>query len=371
MSFSFTVLEQDPRSQARCGRLQTSRGVIETPVFMPVGTAATVKAIPADFLRRLDASIILSNTYHLFLRPGHQVVRDLGGLHPFMDWERSILTDSGGFQVYSHRQLRRIREEGVEFRSHLDGSKHFLSPERSVAIQQALGADIIMAFDDCTPFPVERAEARESMLRSMRWAGRCRDSHQDGRQTLFGIVQGGMFPELREESLQRLLEIDFAGLALGGFSVGEPKPMMYDLVAQVAPRLPAASPRYLMGVGTPLDIIYCVEQGVDMFDCVLPTRNARNGTLFTWQGKVHIKNARYKSDPEPLDPQCGCMVCTSYSRAYLRHLYLSGEILSAILNSYHNLAFYLGLMKRVRASIRQGRLEELGRLLRRSYGDDA
>ncbi|HSR68169.1 MAG TPA: tRNA guanosine(34) transglycosylase Tgt [Acidobacteriota bacterium] len=371
MSFSFTVHEQDSGSQARCGRLTTSRGVIETPVFMPVGTSATVKAVPADFLRRLQASIILSNTYHLFLRPGHEVVRDLGGLHGFMDWEGSILTDSGGFQVYSHRQLRRIREEGVEFRSHLDGSRHFLSPERSVGIQQALGADIIMTFDDCTPYPVERAEARESMLRSMRWAQRCRDCHQDGPQTLFGIVQGGMFSELRRESLQRLLEIEFAGLALGGFSVGEPKPLMYDLVAQITPQLPASAPRYLMGVGTPLDILYCVQQGVDMFDCVMPTRNARNGTLFTWQGKVHIKNARYKSDAGPLDPQCGCMVCTSYSRAYLRHLYQSGEILSAILNSYHNLAFYLGLMKRVRDSIRRGKLDELAGLLRRSYEDDA
>ncbi|HSR54218.1 MAG TPA: tRNA guanosine(34) transglycosylase Tgt [Acidobacteriota bacterium] len=369
MSFSFTVQHRDPSSQARCGLLRTSRGDIQTPVFMPVGTAATVKATPREFLQELGASIILSNTYHLYLRPGHELVRDLGGLHDFMRWSGSILTDSGGFQVYSHRQLRNIREEGVEFRSHLDGSKHFLSPERSIRVQQALGADLIMAFDDCTPYPVSRSEARESMLRSMRWAERCRRVHEDGTQTLFGIVQGGMFAELRQESLQRLLETGFAGLALGGFSVGEPKPMMYDLVAETTPQLPSKAPRYLMGVGTPLDLVYCVRQGVDMFDCVMPTRNARNGTLFTWQGKVHIKNARYKDDPDPLDPECGCKVCSTYSRAYLRHLYVSGEILSSILNTYHNLAFYLGLMERVRAAIRNGGLQKLASLLQDRYGD--
>ncbi len=367
MSFSFEITCQDDFSQARCGSLRTAHGSIETPVFMPVGTAATVKAVPQDWLEQLGAEIILSNTYHLFLRPGPEIVRDCGGLHGFMDWKRAILTDSGGYQVFSHRELRKVTDRAVEFRSHLDGSRHVISPERSMQIQQALGADIVMAFDECTPYPVARAEARRSMLRSMDWAARCRKAHADGPQTLFGIVQGGVFLDLRRESLARLREIGFSGFALGGFSVGEPRTLMLELVGELGPELPRRAPRYLMGVGTPLDLIGSVRAGIDMFDCVLPTRNARNGTLFTSRGKVRIKNARYKDDQRPLDPACACRVCRRYSRAYLRHLYVADEILSSILCSYHNLYFYLGLMRSLRKAIRAGRLDRLEKRLRAAY----
>ena len=358
MQFSFQILDRDPNSRARSGVLKTPRGEIQTPVFMPVGTAATVKALTRPQLERLEAEIILSNTYHLYLRPGAEVVEQLGGLHQFMNWSRPILTDSGGYQVFSQRKLRKLSEEGVEFRSHLDGSRHFLSPEGSMRIQQQLGGNIIMTFDECTPFPVSQEEARGSMELSMRWAERCRAVHTDGEQVLFGIVQGGVFPELRRSSLERIEEIGFAGIALGGFSVGEASQMMYDQVARLGEHLPPEKPHYLMGVGTPLDLLECVAHGIDMFDCVLPTRNARNGTLFTSQGRVRIKNARYRCDESAVDPDCSCWVCREHSRAYLRHLFVAGEILASVLNTYHNLHFYLDLMRRIRESIVLGRFPE-------------
>jgi len=357
--FSYVVRHRDPGSKAREGILTTPRGAVETPVFMPVGTAGTVKALPHEMLEAMDISIILANTYHLYLRPGTRVIGEFGGLHNFIAWSRPILTDSGGFQVFSHRKLRRMMEEGVEFKSHLDGSSHFLSPEKSIEIQQVLGSDIIMAFDECTPYPVSAREAEDSMKLSMRWAERCRQAWTNReKQTLFGIVQGGMFPELRIRSIEMLEELDLPGMALGGFSVGEPKDLMYDLLEELEPFLPEGKPRYLMGVGTPSDIVQGVRRGIDMFDCVLPTRNARNGMLFTWKGPVRIKNACYADDPLPLDPDCGCPVCARHSKAYLRHLFISGEILSYTLNSLHNLYFYNQLMTRIRAEIRTGSFRE-------------
>ncbi|MGH9338327.1 MAG: tRNA guanosine(34) transglycosylase Tgt [Acidobacteriota bacterium] len=371
MPFAFSVTHADPCSGARCGLLRTGRGEIETPVFMPVGTAGTVKALPHELLEQLNASIILCNTYHLYLRPGEQIINQFGGLHRFISWSRPILTDSGGFQVFSHQALRKISEEGVEFQSHLDGSYHFLSPERSIEIQRTLGSDIIMSFDECTPYPVTEREARESMLRSMRWAQRCRQAlggvAQTESQALFGIVQGSMFLDLRKESLELLSELDLPGLALGGFSVGEPKLLMYEVVARLGDTMPPGKLRYLMGVGTPLDIIFSVRQGIDMFDCVLPTRNARNGMLFTSAGKVRIKNTRYSNDESPPDPDCACLVCRRYSRAYLRHLFISGEILSSVLNTYHNVYFYLQLMRQIRGSIRDNRLADLERKFQEQY----
>ena len=364
---SFRVERKDLCSHARCGVLETAHGAVETPVFMPVGTAATVKAVSPEALEEMGSRIVLANAYHLYLRPGEAVVGKLAGLHRYMSWDRGILTDSGGYQVFSHRRLRTIREDGVEFRSHLDGSLHFLSPEDVVRIQETLGSDIAMVLDECTPYPVNRERARSSMDRSMRWARRSKDRHRDRGQMLFGIVQGGMYSELRRESLERLVEMDFQGLALGGFSVGEPKPLMYDLVQELGPLMPADLPRYLMGVGTPPDLLFCVRQGIDMFDCVLPTRNARNGTLFTSRGRLNIRNAAYRTQEDALDPDCACRVCRRFSRAYLRHLHVSGEILSLVLNTYHNLYFYLDLMRKIRQSIASGTLLELENHYRDQY----
>jgi queuine tRNA-ribosyltransferase len=318
---------------------------------MPVGTAAAVKAAQHELLESLDARIILGNTYHLYLRPGHERIQRLGGLHQFMSWPRAILTDSGGFQVFSHQELRRISEEGVQFRSHLDGSSHFLSPESAIEIQQALGSDIAMVLDECTPYPCSRLDTEKSMELSMRWAKRCASRwRRCGEQgnALFGIVQGGVYPELRRRSVDRLVELDLPGTAIGGLSVGEPKDLMYEVLDYTAPVLPAERPRYLMGVGTPKDLAHCVALGIDMFDCVLPTRNARNGCLFTSEGRVLIKNAAYAEDQRPIDPACGCLTCSRYSRAYLRHLFMAGEHLSAILNTIHNLTFYLDTMRKMR-----------------------
>jgi queuine tRNA-ribosyltransferase len=334
--------------------LHTSHGDIETPVFMPVGTAGTVKALPHEWLEQLGAGIILANAYHLYLRPGHERIGRLGGLHRFMSWDRAILTDSGGYQVFSHRELRRIDEDGVHFRSHLDGSPHFLTPEGVMDIQQALGSDIAMVFDECTPYPCSHVDAEKSMERSMRWAGRCRERWRmvdDGSRGLFGIVQGSVFPELRKRSVDALLDLDFAGMAVGGLSVGEPRDEMFEILESTAPLLPPDRPRYLMGVGTPQDLIRAVALGIDMFDCVLPTRNARNGSLFTSRGRILIKNAAYAEDESPLDPECSCMTCRRYSRAYLRHLFLAGEHLSAILNTLHNVSFYLDMMRKIREFI--------------------
>src|SRR5262245_60410843 len=357
-SLRFELIATDPGTQARLGKITTAHGQISTPVFMPVGTAGTVKAITQQDLKTLGAEIILGNTYHLYLRPGHQLIHELGGLHRFISWDRPVLTDSGGFQVFSHSELRRICEDGVAFRSHLDGSSHFLSPEKAVEIQQALGADIIMAFDECTPYPADFLVARDSMERTLRWAGRCKEAFHSGTgrwhanpQWLFGIGQGSIYPALRHECLSRLVDLEFPGYAIGGLSVGEPKSVMLSVVAESTRRMPADKPRYLMGVGTPMDLVECIALGVDMFDCVMPTRHARNGWLFTSSGHIVIKNARFARDEGPVDPACPCRVCRSYSRAYLRHLFLANEILSAILNTYHNLYFYLDTLRQIRDAI--------------------
>jgi len=353
----FELLGRDKTTKARLGRLHTPHGTVETPVFMPVGTAGAVKAMPMDALESLDTEIILGNTYHLYLRPGHERIAALGGLHKFNSWKRAILTDSGGYQVFSHRDLRDISEEGVRFASHIDGSRSFFTPESVVDIQRALGSDIAMVFDECTPYPADHAEAETSMERSMRWAKRCFDRWNeydgDGR-ALFGIVQGGVYPDLRRRSVDALLPIGFDGIAIGGLSVGEPKELMYEIMESTAPQLPEDRPRYLMGVGTPEDIIRGVAAGIDMFDCVMPTRNARNGYLFTSGGRVHIKNAAHADDSGPVDPACGCSVCRRYSRAYLRHLFMAGEHIYAVYATIHNLSFYLDMMRKIRESIKFG-----------------
>jgi queuine tRNA-ribosyltransferase len=386
---------------ARAGRLLTPHGEIETPVFMPVGTVASVKGISQDILEQLGVQILLGNTYHLYLRPGVDTVRKLGGLHRFMAWPRAILTDSGGFQVFSLNELRKVSEEGVMFRSHLDGSSHFFSPEKSMEIQIGLGADIIMAFDECTEFPADRARTQASMEMTLRWAERSKkyfEQHkhevpwrkvssfqfpvsstdasgtvasgagisgnrkpetgnfpaEHATQSLFGIVQGGMDRDLRKESALRTIEIGFPGYAIGGLSVGEPRELTREMVESTLEHLPADKPRYVMGVGTPEEIVEYASLGVDMMDCVLPTRAARHGLLFTSEGKVSIKQARYTQDQAPLDPNCSCRVCQRYSRAYLRHLYASNEVLAQVLNTVHNLSFYLDTMRRVRHSIQLG-----------------
>ena len=377
-AISFSIAARE--GEARTGILKTRRGVIETPVFMPVGTLGTVKGTRFEALEapELDARIILGNTYHLWLRPGADVIRDCGGLHRFIGWNRALLTDSGGFQVWSLGALRKITEEGTEFRSHVDGSPRFLSPEVSMEVQAALSSDIVMAFDECAPGEATHEEARLSMELTARWAMRSRrrfdvlqaegldagaeasevegvaDSALSGRQALFGIVQGATHLDLRKESLARTVEIGFDGYAIGGLSVGEEKSLMYEVAAEITPLMPAASPRYLMGVGTPEDLVECVARGVDMFDCVLPTRNGRTGQAFTSRGRLNIKNARWARDTRALDEACACSVCQRHSRAYLRHLYATGEMLASILLTHHNLAFFLDTMRRVRQAIRSG-----------------
>jgi queuine tRNA-ribosyltransferase len=396
MSIDFRVEARLGAGRAAC--LRTPHGEIETPVFMPVGTAATVKAMPQDVLEELGVKILLGNTYHLYLRPGVETVRQFGGLHGFMAWPRAILTDSGGFQVFSLNELRKVTEEGVTFRSHLDGSSHFFSPESSIATQIGLGADIVMAFDECTEYPADRARTRASMELTLRWAERSKkyfeehkhevpwkgrgqwsvgsgeqtelprfggndkvvtghrpvDTDNCSTQSLFGIVQGGMDLALRKESAERTIEIGFPGYAIGGLSVGEPRERTREVVEATLEHLPADKPRYLMGVGTPEEIAEYARLGVDMMDCVLPTRAARHGLLFTSEGKISIKQVRYAQDAGPLDPNCACRVCRRYSRAYLRHLYASNEVLAQVLNTLHNLSFYLDTMRRVRHSIRLG-----------------
>ena len=353
----FEVLKKDSTTKARLGVCHTAHGSFETPAFMPVGTQATVKGMTPEELEGLGAGIILANTYHLYLRPGHDRVRRCGGLHPFMHWNRPLLTDSGGFQVFSLNSLVKVSREGVEFQSHLDGSRHFIGPEKAVEIQEALGADIIMCLDECTPYPATRETAERSMQITLEWAKRCREAGRGAEQALFGIVQGGMYPDLRTESAEALIKIGFDGYALGGLSVGEDKETMFRVVAHAAPLLPEDRPRYLMGVGLVEDILEAVQQGVDMFDCVLPTRNARNGALFTRAGKIVIKNAKYADDPLPLDPDCSCYTCRHFTRAYLRHLYLAEEILALRLNTIHNLHYYLQFMRDLRLALREGRLE--------------
>ena len=357
----FQLLHQDSTSRARCGLLTTAHGPVQTPIFMPVGTNATVKAMrPAD-LREVGAQIILANTYHLYLRPGHRLVEQLGGLHRFMAWDGPILTDSGGFQVFSLAELRKITEEGVQFRSHIDGSSHLLTPELSIGIQQSLGADVIMCFDECPSADADRSYVERSLELTTRWARRSKQAHTRQDQLLFGIVQGGRFPELRQRSAAELQEIGFAGYALGGLSVGEEKPVMHAVMDACESQLPTDHPRYIMGIGTPEDLVEAVWRGYDMFDCVMPTRNARNGMLFTSQGRVNIKAKQYEEDQGPLDQNCSCQVCRTYSRAYLRHLYRSDEILSSILNTYHNIAYYLDLMSRMREAIQLNRFDQFRR----------
>jgi queuine tRNA-ribosyltransferase len=395
MSLQFEILAR--AGAARRGVITLPHGTVETPVFMPVGTLANVKGVPQDVLEDLGVQILLSNTYHLYLRPGVEMLRRLGGLHRFMSWERNILTDSGGFQVFSLNDLRKVSEEGVQFRSHLDGSSQFLGPESATQAQIGLGADVIMAFDECTEYPADRRRTRDSMEMTLRWARRCKEyfeehkqevpwglavqadatamrpqkqipraarddnSNADGRrpttddrQSLFGIIQGGTHADLRLESAERTVEIGFPGYAIGGLSVGEPREASYEVVAATVPLIPEDKPRYLMGVGTPEEIVRYAALGIDMMDCVLPTRAARHGLLFTSEGKITIKNARFAADEGPLDPRCGCSVCRRYSRAYLRHLYASNEMLAQVLNTVHNLAYYLDTMRAVRHSIGLG-----------------
>jgi len=361
-AFRFALLQQDTDSQARRGRIHTSRGEIETPVFMPVGTQATVKGILPEALKEIGAQIILANTYHLYLRPGHNLIQSLGGLHKFMHWDRPILTDSGGFQVFSLGDLRKITEEGAAFQSHVDGSKHMLTPELSIAIQLALGSDIVMVFDECIPHPADRSYVVDSTNRSARWAKRCREVLPGGSSSaLFGIVQGGMELDLRQQSVEQLREIGFEGYALGGLSVGEETSLMYDMMEYSLPLLPADRPRYVMGVGTPENLLEGVARGCDMFDCVMPTRNARNGLLFTSFGKISIKRAQYRDDERPLDPDCQCYVCRNYSRAYLRHLYTSKEILASVLNTHHNLYYYQQLMAGIRQALEDEKFTQFRR----------
>jgi len=346
----FRIVKEDSRTKARTGVIRTLHGEVRTPVFMPVGTYGTVKTCSPDELENLGASIILGNAYHLYLRPGHNIVKKAGGLHQFMSWKHSILTDSGGFQVFSLGPNREIAEEGTTFKSEIDGSRHFFSPERSVEIQNALGADIIMNFDECTPYPCDYEYAKNSMELTTRWAKRCKSAHK-GKQLLFGIIQGSIYHDLRRKSAEDLAEMSFDGYAIGGLSVGEEAEIMYNIIGYTTPMMPIDKPRYLMGVGTPENIVEAVSLGIDMFDCVLPTRNARNGSLFTTEGMLKIKNAKYKRDFTHLDPNCGCYTCANFTKAYLRHLFIANEILAHRLHTIHNLHFYMSLMRGIRKAI--------------------
>jgi len=359
LSLRFERLHQDAGTHARRGRIHTAHGTVETPVFMPVGTQATVKAVGQDDLRALGAEIVLGNTYHLMLRPGEELVGALGGLHRFMAWDRALLTDSGGFQVYSLAQNRKITEEGASFQSHLDGSRWLLTPERSIQIQETLGADVIMAFDECPPSKAERAYLEESLARTTRWLHRCAAAWSRGQSALFGIVQGGLDLELRRRHVAEVCAVELPGYALGGYSVGERPEEMHASVAEVAPLLPVDRPRYLMGVGTPVDLVGAIAAGVDMFDCVLPTRCARNGLLFTTQGRLNLRNRAHARDERPADPACSCYTCRTHSRAYLRHLFAADELLALRLATLHNLHHYLELMRQARQAIEEDRLTAL------------
>ena len=382
---NFTVCATD--ENARAGLLQTAHGVIETPIFMPVGTVGSVKAIAPDDLNALGAQIILGNTYHLYLRPNDELVARRGGLHKFIAWDKPILTDSGGFQVFSLSSLRKMTDDHVDFRSHLDGSKHIFSPEKVISIQRNLNSDIMMQLDECIGYGASEKDALKAVERSTAWAKRCRDAYpphlvnempcddmavgeKSRGNLLFGIVQGETYPHLREMNAKSLMEIGMEGYAIGGLAVGEPKHKMVKIIQQLHPILPAAKPRYLMGVGTPLDILYGIENGVDMFDCVLPTRNARNGTLYTYNGKINIKRKEFAEDDSPLDEHCSCYTCRTFSKAYLRHLYTSQEILSFRLNSLHNLTFFLDLVRGARKAIIEGRYKEYKAHFEQAYADE-
>lgn len=354
----FQVLHKCKPLRARFGKITTPHGSFETPVFMPVGTQAAVKALSPDDLTEVGTKILLCNTYHLYLRPGHETIRKLGGLHRFMGWDGPILTDSGGFQIYSLAKLRTLSDQGASFQSHLDGSRHFIGPREAMAIQQALGADIVMAFDECAPFPADHEYVRSSVTLTSRWAAECLESKKGDSQALFGIVQGGTYSDLRERSARELVAMDFDGYALGGLSVGEDRETRERVISETVPLLPENKPVYLMGVGKPEDILDGVASGVDMFDCVLPTRNARNGSLFTSRGPVAIKNACYAEDDRPLDENCGCYTCSRFSRAYLRHLFMAKELLAYRLNTIHNVYYYMTFMEEIRGAIREGRFAE-------------
>jgi queuine tRNA-ribosyltransferase len=366
--FEFELIKQDPRSKARIGKFHTPHGSFDTPIFMPVGTQATVKAVTPKNLEEIQAQAILANTYHLYIRPGHKLVKEAGGLHRFMNWKGPILTDSGGFQVFSLADLRNIKEEGVTFRSHLDGSSHFLSPERVMEIQNALGADIIMAFDECTPYPADYDYAKRSAERTSRWLKRCIQANRREDQALFGIIQGSMYADLRKMSAENILANDLPGYAIGGLSVGEPKSVMYEMLDCTVPLMPQNKPRYLMGVGSPDCLLEGALRGVDMFDCVLPTRIARNGTVLTSHGKVVVRNAVYERDFSPLDPECDCYACKNFTRAYIRHLIKANEILASVLTSIHNLRFLIRLMEQVREAIWEERLIEFCNEFYAKYG---
>jgi queuine tRNA-ribosyltransferase len=357
----FTLLKKDPSTMARTGRIATDHGSVETPVFMPAGTQGTVKSLLPEMLREAGVKIILGNTYHLHLRPGQDIIHNLGGLHRFMNWDGPILTDSGGFQVFSLTSLRNITDEGIIFRSHIDGSKRLLTPELAVEIQESLGSDIMMCLDECLPYPTTFAAAEKSLALTTRWARQSREVKKESAQAIFGIVQGGCYAELRKRAIADLTEIGFSGYALGGLSVGEPKDVMFELVEEITPLMPEDRPRYLMGAGTPGDLVACVGYGIDMFDCVMPTRCARHGLLFTNEEKVVIRNARYRNDGAPVDVSCDCYTCRNYSRAYLRHLFAAKEILAMILSTIHNIRYYMLLMERIRKEIRDGRYAEFSK----------
>ena len=358
MPFQFDLIKQDSKTSARLGKMITPHGMVHTPAFMPVGTQGTVKSMLPEEIKNCGAEIILGNTYHLYLRPGHETIKKLGGLHRFMNWPDPILTDSGGFQVYSLSALRKITPDGVMFRSHIDGSKHFLSPQKAIEIQEALGSDIMMCLDECTPYPATLSQTKESLTLTVKWAQLCRTAKSSVDQALFGIIQGGTYLDLRKQAVEQTAVLGFDGYALGGVSVGEPKEIMYEITDSITPLLPADKPRYLMGVGTPQDIVFGVSCGIDMFDCVIPTRCARHGLLFTNSEKIVIKNSRWRECNDPLDETCDCYTCKNYSRAYLRHLYVAGEILAMVLNTIHNVRYYMRLLEQIRAALKEGRFLE-------------
>ncbi len=365
----YELTKKCKQTGARLGIVHTPRGSFETPVFMPVGTQATVKGMSPDELKEIDAKIILSNTYHLYMRPGNDLIREAGGLHSFMNWDRPILTDSGGFQVFSLSDLRNIKEEGVTFKSHIDGSRHLFSPELSIAIQNDLGSDIIMSFDECTPYPADYDYTKKSLERTTRWAKRCKQAHTNtDKQALFGIVQGGMFADLRQQSAKELVEMDFPGYSIGGLSVGEPAEDMYRMLECTVPLLPENKPRYLMGVGSPDYLIEGAIRGIDMFDCVLPTRNGRNGTVITSRGRIIVRDAKYARDFTPMDPECDCYACKNFSRAYIRHLLKAKEVLGIRLTTWHNLIFLINLMKEIRQAIMDDRLADFRNGFFSKYG---
>lgn len=365
----YELIKKCKQTGARLGRVHTPHGSFDTPVFMPVGTQATVKGMSPDELKEIDAKIILSNTYHLYLRPGQEIIREAGGLHNFMNWDRPILTDSGGFQVFSLGSFRKIEEDGVTFKSHIDGSRHFISPEKAVEIQNDLGSDIIMCFDECTPYPAEYDYAKKSLKRTTRWAKRCKEAHKNTeRQALFGIVQGGVYKDLREQSAKELVALDFPGYSIGGLSVGEPAELMYEMLECTVPLLPEDKPRYLMGVGSPDYLVEGAIRGIDMFDCVLPTRIGRNGTVMTSRGRIIVRDAKYARDFSPIDPECDCYACRNFTRAYIRHLLKVDEVLGIRLTTWHNLRFLINLMKKVRQAIMEDRLGDFRDEFFENYG---